>query len=288
MKKLFLIFVATVVLSSCATTAKHEPSLADEEEAEKALFDGYPDDLPPVSEEQLRAMLAEIIERERRIVGEEERGEAVDEGNCTYLHTDGNTHLVSLNESAPYYYFRVRNGDPEIPVPNYMCVVYARATKKNMYDYSLRRKIARSMRDLAYSDIEESYRVAKSHEISLETTAEIGGVPYEIFFTDAESPLNEDEAGGEIPEPSDDGVEPTPILELKNITLDGTNWMKTQFRDSRTGNPIANRKFIIYVIMGDDDSGIGEIITRSDADGWVYVKNIPDGACYGDFFLHED
>ena len=92
----------------------------------------------------------------------------------------------------------------------------------------------------------------------------------------------------EIPEPSYDGVEPTPILELRNIELNGTNWMKTQFRDSRTGNPIANRKFIIYVIMGEKDSDIGEIITRSDADGWVYVKNIPDGACYGDFFLHED
>ena len=87
---------------------------------------------------------------------------------------------------------------------------------------------------------------------------------------------------------SSDDIPPTPILELKNITLDGTNWMKTQFRDSRTGNPIANRKFIIYVIMGDDDSDIGEIITRSDADGWVYVRNIPDGECFGDFFLHED
>ncbi len=287
MKKIFLILAATVMLSSCATTAKHEPSLADEEEAEKALFDGYPDDLPPVPEERLRAMLADIVERENRIVGEEERGEAVDEGNCTYLHTDGNTHLVSLNESAPYYYFRVRNGDPEIPVPNYMCVVYARATKKNMYNYFLRRKIARSMRDLAYRDPEESYRAAKSHEISLETTAEIGGVPYEIFFTDAESPLNEDAADGEIPETSDGGVEPTPILELKNIELDGKNWIKTQYLDKRTGETIANRKFIIYVIMGEEDSDIGEIITRSDENGYVYVKNIPDGECYG-YFLDED
>ena len=287
MKKIFLIFVATVMLSSCATTAKHEPSLADEEEAEKALFDGYPDDLPPVPEERLRAMLADIVERENRIVGEEERGEAVDEGNCTYLHTDGNTHLVSLNESAPYYYFCVRNGDPEIPVPNYMCVVYARATKKNMYNYFLRRKIARSMRDLAYRDPEESYRAAKSHEISLETTAEIGGVPYEIFFTDAESPLNEDAADGEIPEPSDGGVEPTPILELKNIELDGKNWIKTQYLDKRTDETIANRKFIIYVIMGEEDSDIGEIITRSDENGYVYVKNIPDGECYG-YFLDEN
>ena len=287
MKKIFLILTAALVLSSCATTVKHEPSLADEEEAEKALFDGYPDDLPPVSEERLRAMLADIVERENRIVGEEERGEAVDEGNCTYLHTDGNTHLVSLNESAPYYYFCVRNGDPEIPVPNYMCVVYARATKKNMYNYFLRRKIARSMRDLAYRDPEESYRAAKSHEISLETTAEIGGVPYEIFFTDAESPLNEDAADGEIPEPSDGGVEPTPILELKNIELNGKNWIKTQYLDKRTGEPIANRKFIIYVIMGEEDSDIGEIITRSDENGYVYVKNIPDGECYG-YFLDED
>ena len=69
--------------------------------------------------------------------------------------------------------------------------------------------------------------------------------------------------------------------------LNGKNWIKTQYLDKRTGEPIANRKFIIYVIMGEEDSDIGEIITRSDENGYVYVKNIPDGECYGDF-LDED
>ena len=68
MKKLFLILAAAVALSSCATMAKHEPSLADEEEAEKALFDGYPDDLPPVPEERLQEILADIVEDRKSVV----------------------------------------------------------------------------------------------------------------------------------------------------------------------------------------------------------------------------
>ena len=48
MKKTFLILAAAVVLSSLA--------FANGGESEKALFDGYPDDLPPVPEERLRAM----------------------------------------------------------------------------------------------------------------------------------------------------------------------------------------------------------------------------------------
>ena len=76
MKKTFLILAAAVVLlqitlSSCATN-----------KAQKLL----------------RAMLAEIVERERRIVGEEESDEAVNEGNITYLHDESRTYLVCADE----------------------------------------------------------------------------------------------------------------------------------------------------------------------------------------------
>ena len=41
MKKIFLIFAAAVALSSCATTAKHEPSPAERHTALDDIADGW-------------------------------------------------------------------------------------------------------------------------------------------------------------------------------------------------------------------------------------------------------
>lgn len=76
------------------------------------------------------------------------------------------------------------------------------------------------------------------------------------------------------------------ILALKNIALDGTNWLKTQFIDDATKKPMANRNFIIYVVFGGDRE-CGEITARSDENGWLYVKNIPDGRCFADILPDE-
>ena len=74
-----------------------------------------------------------------------------------------------------------------------------------------------------------------------------------------------------------DSVKPSPILSLTGLTLDGENWVKTQFRYNGTKEPIANRECIIYVLQGDD---VGEIRTRTDENGFVFVEGIPDGKCY--------
>ena len=78
-----------------------------------------------------------------------------------------------------------------------------------------------------------------------------------------------------------DSVKPSPILSLTGLTLDGENWVKTQFRYNGTKEPIANRECIIYVLQGDD---VGEIRTRTDENGFVFVEGIPgnDGV-YIDF-----
>lgn len=70
------------------------------------------------------------------------------------------------------------------------------------------------------------------------------------------------------------------IFGLKNITLDGENCIKTQMFYVHTGDndrrePIANREFVIFVFF--DDKTEGEIYGKTDRNGWVYVKNIPDG-----------
>lgn len=80
-----------------------------------------------------------------------------------------------------------------------------------------------------------------------------------------------------LPPPDDNGeIQHSPLI-AKDITLDGTNWIKTQFCNELTGEPLANRKFVIYVLQGDE---IGEIYTKSDENGWIYLTNLPDGECY--------
>lgn len=71
----------------------------------------------------------------------------------------------------------------------------------------------------------------------------------------------------------------SPLI-AKNITLDGKNWIKTQFMNNFTGKPISNRNCVIYVIHEDEDF---EIHTKTDENGWIYVINIPDGQLYLDF-----
>ena len=166
MKKIFLILAAAVVLSSCATNNAQNP---------------------------LRAMLAEIVARENRIVGEAESDEAVNEGNITYLHDGGRTYLVCADENAPYYYFRVPNADKEIPVPNFILVMYASATEDNMSNIKMRQRDLLSPPRFfmpRFDDLEKSYAEAKALKHGLEATIEIGGVPYEIFFCDIDDPTD--------------------------------------------------------------------------------------------------
>ena len=169
MKKIFLILAAAVALFqitlcvSCATNKTQNP---------------------------LRAMLAEIVARERRIVCEAESGEAVNEGNITYLHDGGSTYLVCADENTPYYYFRVPNADKEIPVPNFILVMYASATEDNMSNIKMRqRDLQTPQRFLMprFSNLEKFYEGAKALKHGLEATIEIGGVSYEIFFCDIDN-----------------------------------------------------------------------------------------------------
>ena len=59
--------------------------------------------------------------------------------------------------------------------------------------------------------------------------------------------------------------------------LDVMGWIKTQFRDRRTGKPIANRKYTIY--LSDDTTKTG----ATDLDGFVYEKDLKHGEYYIEF-----
>ena len=59
--------------------------------------------------------------------------------------------------------------------------------------------------------------------------------------------------------------------------LDVMGWIKTQFRDRRTGEPIANRKYIIY--LSDDTAKTG----TTDSEGFVCEKDLKHGEYYIEF-----
>ncbi|MCR5126300.1 MAG: hypothetical protein K6B43_14080 [Treponema sp.] len=70
-------------------------------------------------------------------------------------------------------------------------------------------------------------------------------------------------------------------IKTENVELNGTNWVKTQYINKSTGEPIANKAAQIY-LLGDEIDGI--IYAQTDENGWLSVKNLPDGAeCYVDF-----
>ena len=64
----------------------------------------------------------------------------------------------------------------------------------------------------------------------------------------------------------------SPLI-AKDITLDGTNCIKTQYIDF-SGKPIANEWCRIYIYQGDETF---EILTKTDDNGWIYITNLPDG-----------
>ena len=93
---------------------------------------------------------------------------------------------------------------------------------------------------------------------------------------DTESQKEIEEKGYTLPEYAFtvecDGVESD-----ESPQLDVMGWIKTQFRDRRTGKLIANRKYTIY--LSDDTIKKG----TTDSDGFVYEKDLKHGEYYIEF-----
>lgn len=68
-------------------------------------------------------------------------------------------------------------------------------------------------------------------------------------------------------------------IKTLNLELNGTQWIKTQYIDKKTGKPIANTAATIYVIFEDEERKDEEsaIETQTDSEGWLWVEHIPDG-----------
>ncbi len=170
--------------------AKFAALQGDDEETTKKAYtqhSDFPDELPPVSEERLQEILAEIVEREKLIITEEESDDTVRKmGGSTYIHTKGSTYLIDPNTSSPYLYFRVQ-GNEKSCIPNFIYVLYARPTQKNMEAYVLHQFamllgiIPEEARSLDPDKID--WQRIKS-QASLHTTVKIGSEDYDVLFNE--------------------------------------------------------------------------------------------------------
>ena len=168
--------------------AKYAALQGDDGETTKKAYtqhSDFPDELPPVSEERLQEILAEIVEREKLIITEEEGDDTVRKmGGATYMHTKGNTYLIDPNSTSPYLYSRVQ-GDEKKCIPNFIYVLYARPTEKNMKSYVLHQfamllgVIPEEARVLAPERID--WQKIKS-QAALRTTVKIGDEDYDVLF----------------------------------------------------------------------------------------------------------
>lgn len=170
--------------------AKFAALQGDDEETTKKAYtqhSDFPDELPPVSEERLQEILAEIVEREKLIITEEESDDTVRKmGGSTYIHTKGSTYLIDPNTSSPYLYFRMQ-GNEKSCIPNSIYVLYARPTQKNMEAYvwhqfaMLLGIIPEEARSLDPDKID--WQRIKS-QASLHTTVKIGSEDYDVLFNE--------------------------------------------------------------------------------------------------------
>ena len=59
--------------------------------------------------------------------------------------------------------------------------------------------------------------------------------------------------------------------------LDVRGWIKTQYVDKKTGKPLANKKYIIYLLNGDEIKG------TTDDSGFVLQNDLKSGKYFIDF-----
>ena len=72
-------------------------------------------------------------------------------------------------------------------------------------------------------------------------------------------------------------VECDSVKSKESGQMDVRGWIRTQFINKRTGKPIANHKYIIYLFDGTTKTG------TTDSDGFVYEKDLKHGEYYIEF-----
>ena len=101
---------------------------------------------------------------------------------------------------------------------------------------------------------------------------------WKVIYTedndDAETQKEQEEKGYTLPEYAFtvecDGVESE-----ESGQLDVLGWIKTQFKDKKTGKPIANRKYTVYLLDG------STIKDSTDENGFVDLEELK----YGEYFI---
>ena len=99
-------------------------------------------------------------------------------------------------------------------------------------------------------------------------------VVYTADDDDADSKQEQEEKGYTLPEYAFT-VECDGEKSTESGQLDVMGWIKTQFKDKKTGNPIANKKYTVYLLDGSIIKG------STDENGFVDLKELK----YGEYFI---
>ena len=98
-------------------------------------------------------------------------------------------------------------------------------------------------------------------------------VVYMADDDDTDSQQEMEEKGYTLPEYAFT-VECDGIESKESGQLDVMGWIKTQYVDKKTGKPLANKKYIIYLLNGNSINGV------SDDDGNIELENLKQGAYF--------
>ena len=99
-------------------------------------------------------------------------------------------------------------------------------------------------------------------------------VVYTADDDDADSKQEQEEKGYTLPEYAFT-VECDGEKSTESGQLDVMGWIKTQFKDKKTGNPIANKKYTVYLLDGSIIKG------STDENGFVDLEELK----YGEYFI---
>ncbi|GEM_PF-2152940 len=170
---------------------QYEYSYYDDDDYYDSDYDYYSDDeededLPPITEEQLIDLVAYIEQIENSgNLPDGSVGTETEDG-FMYLANDDITYLICAESyDFPFLYYRIDSYVDS--VPNFIYVLYGRATGSNLwyYGYSaymIEDELAEDY--LENTDIEDRWNRINGYAIPYRTTIQVNGKTYEVLCTD--------------------------------------------------------------------------------------------------------
>ena len=173
-----------------APSTKQEKKESGNEPEKTAGTENEPDGAP--SAEILRELLNRIIalEKSGRLDSKESKGIKMD--TFSYLSDGKNHFVIESGWKIPYEYDLIASSSDD--VPNVLYVTYGHATEEDFEIYDDRMESLVGYEDDKFFDVDlaEAWEEINGYTITLRDKVELGGIVYEVVFTDINDDSDED------------------------------------------------------------------------------------------------